>query len=65
MLFSFFSYNHFSVIFIDNPNKDVYVWRIINKDADKNLPEGIEGKKSVGRGKIWLEKLDLTNKTEE
>ena len=49
----------------DNPDKEVYVWRIINTDADKNLPEGIEGKKTVGRGKIWLEKLDLTNKIEE
>ena len=43
----------------DNPDKDVYVWRIVNKEEDKKVPEGIEATKVVGRGKIWLVKLDF------
>ena len=48
----------------DNQDKDVYVWRLVNNDKDKQLPEGITGEKVAGRGKIWLVKLDLASAEE-
>lgn len=51
--------NNLTKILEDNQDKNVYVWRIVNNNKDKQLPEGIESKKVVGRGKIWLVKINL------
>ena len=49
----------------DNQDKDVYLWRLVNNDKDKQLPEGVTGEKIAGRGKIWLVNLDLTSNEDD
>lgn len=57
--------NNLTKILEDNPDKDVYVWRLVNNEKDKKVPDGIVAEKVVNRGKIWLVKLDLDNNEEE
>ena len=54
----------------DNPDKDVYLWRVVNKKSDINISDEIDATRLVGRGKIWLVNLefseeDYENETEE
>ena len=57
--------NNLTKILEDNPDKDVYVWRLVNNEKDKQVPDGIVAEKVVNRGKIWLVKLDFDNNEEE
>lgn len=49
-------------IFVDNPDKDVYLWKVVREGQDV-VPDGLEYEKVTGRGDIWLVKIYPSNIT--